>query len=71
MEEMKNENVKTSAALEIFFSNLLRRFDYLRYAVTSSTKKISEDLFNQFYITKNYQLFCPHSNLWDLCISYT
>ena len=50
MEEMKNENVKTSAALEIFFSNLLRRFDYLRYAVTSSTKKISEDLFNQFYI---------------------
>ena len=71
MEEMKNENVKTSAALEIFFSNLLRRSDYLRYAVTSSTKKISEDLFNQFYITKNYQLFCPHSNLWDLCISYT
>ena len=69
MEEMKNENVKTSAALEIFFSNLLRRSDYLRYAVTSP--KISQDLFNQFYITKNYQLFCPHSNLWDLCISYT
>ena len=46
MEEMKNENVKTLAALEIFFSNLLRRSDYLRYAVTSSTKKISQDLFN-------------------------
>ena len=71
MEEMKNENVKTLAALEIFFSNLLRRSDYLRYAVTSSTKKISEDLFNQFYRTKNYQLFCPLSNLWDLFISYT
>ena len=71
MEEMKIPKRKNIGCFRNLFSNLLRRSDYLRYAVTSSTKKISEDLFNQFYITKNYQLFCPLSNLWDLCISYT
>ena len=43
--EWRNDNVKTTAAFKMFFSNLLRR-----YAVTSQTKRVSkEDLFNQFY----------------------
>ena len=53
-------------AFKIFLSNLL-----CRYTVKSSTKRISKHRFNQLNLTKNYQLLCPLTTWWDLCIGYS